>query len=110
MSSGCTGSKVNYSIPQIVRCSGFIQYCADAGKLRHFKDVSPDGSGKEDKSLSGTQFKEAIKSLNDELDEDGTCLVYNIITNPGIISNGISSVIYENVQTFADTGNGGEGF
>jgi hypothetical protein len=111
MGSGCTDERPNYSIPEIVKCYGFTQFCADAGKLRHFSAVRPDGSGKEDESLSAQQFSQAIASLNDELTGgDGTCLVYNIITDPGIVSDGVASIIYEYVQTFADSGDGAGGY
>merc|ERR1712110_221809 len=111
MGSGCTDDLPNYSIPEIVKCYGFVQFCADAGKLRHFNAVRPDGSGKEDESLSAQQFSQAIASLNEELTGgDGTCLVYNIITDPGIVSDGVASVIYEFVQTFADGGDGATGY
>jgi hypothetical protein len=111
MGSGCTDERPNYSIPEIVKCYGFVQFCADAGKLRHFNAVRPDGSGKEDESLSAQQFSQAIASLNEELTGgDGTCLVYNIITDPGIVSDGVASIIYEYVQTFADSGDGAGGY
>ena len=111
MGDGCTDERPNYSIPEIVKCYGFIQFCADAGKLRHFNAVRPDGSGKEDESLSAGQFSQAIASLNEEITGgDGSCTVYNIITDPGIVSDGVASVIYEYVQTFADGGDGATGY
>lgn len=43
------------------------------------------------------------------MDPSGAGEIFKTMTNPGIGADRVSSVIYEFVPVFTDTGNGGEG-